>query len=355
MDVGILRIDGDESLSFDRINLESVSYELNKRGYFVKLALSVCDPQKVGDTFAFIAANADAVLVCGDTAAFYQAVREKYDLDVSLATFVLEGTAVAVSKNPDKEFVERTLLPMLNAECKTFYATSVFRTIGRSEAQLRELLKDKIKNRNRITFRFVSRPFECAVLVRYSNKTQKGTVDEMLASVSEALRDCTYAYEDVSIEERVASLLLERQKTLGVAESFTGGGIASALVRIPGISRVFKDGVVCYSNEAKQRRLHIAPDVLEQNGAVSIETAYEMAAGQLMDGGFDYVVATTGNAGPTSEKPGETGVCYIAVGDRENVHIYRYIFTGSRAEVIESGTKAALFRLYKLIMGEAEE
>lgn len=350
-----MRIDGDECVAFDRIDLERVSYELSKHGYFVRLSLSVCDPQKVGDMFAFLCQNADAVLVCGKTELFYAAVREKFDLDISLSTFVLSDTAVAVASDPTPEFIEKTLLPMLNAECKTFYATSVFRTVGKTETQLREVLKDRIKNRNRISFRFVSRPYECAVLVRYSNKTQKNTVDEMLNGVSAALRDCTYAYEDVSLPERVTKLLLSQKKTLGIAESFTGGSIASSLVHFPGVSAVFKESAVCYCDEVKRRRLHISQEVLEQNGAVSIETAYEMAANLLMDGGYDYVVATTGNAGPTSEKPNEVGVCYIAVGDRENVHIYRYCFTGSRDEVIESGVKAALFRLYKLMIGEAEE
>ncbi|MDE7394990.1 MAG: CinA family protein [Clostridiales bacterium] len=216
-------------------------------------------------------------------------------------------------------------------------------------------MKSRIKNRNRISFRFVPRPFECAVLVRYSNKTQKATIDEMQSGVTEALRDCTYAYEDVSLSERVAKLLMAQRKTLGIAESFTGGAIASSLVRVAGVSESFKESVVCYSNEVKSRRLHIAPETIEQNGAVSIETAYEMAANLLMDGNYDYVMATTGNAGPTSEKPNEVGVCYIAVGDRENVHIYRYQFTGNRDEVIAYGVQAALFRLYKLIIGEAEE
>ena len=355
MDIGILRIGGDECLSFNQIDLDRVSYELSKHGYFVRLSLSVCDPQKVGDMFAFLCENAEAVLVCGKTDVFYEAVRAKYDLSITLSTFVLQDTAVAVSATPTPAFIEKTLLPMLNAECKTFYATSVFRTVGKTEAQLRDALKDRIKNRNRISFRFVPEPFGCAVLVRYSNKTQKATVEEMLGGVTEALRDCTYAYEDITLPKRVTQLLLAQNKTLGVAESFTGGAIASSLVHFPGVSESFKESVVCYSNEVKRRRLHITPETIEAHGAVSIETAYEMAVGLLMDGGYDYVVATTGNAGPTSEKPGEVGLCYIAVGDRENVHIYRYIFTGDRDEVIASGVQASLFRLYKLIMGEAED
>ena len=89
--------------------------------------------------------------------------------------------------------------------------------------------------------------------------------------------------------------------------------------------------------------------ILDNHGAVSVETAYEMAANLLLDGQYDYVVATTGNAGPASEKPGETGVCYIAVGNKENIDIYPCRFEGDRQTVINSGVKTALYHLYDRI------
>ena len=97
-------------------------------------------------------------------------------------------------------------------------------------------------------------------------------------------------------------------------------------------------------------------NIIDTYGAVSIETVYEMAAGLLMRGKGDIVVATTGNAGPTAEKEGDVGHCFLAVGDAAGIHIYEYRFSGSRAEVIESGVKHALFRLYKkLRQNEFEE
>ncbi|MDE6398524.1 MAG: nicotinamide-nucleotide amidohydrolase family protein, partial [Clostridiales bacterium] len=332
-----------------------VSYELSKHGYFVTHVLEISDPAHIFDAFDFLRTRIDAVAVCGNTDAFYAAVASKYEIGRVLSTFLLNGTPCAVSKTCDADFLHDFLIPMLNSRCKTFYTANVFRTVGKSETELRALLKDYIKNRNKIVFKFIAKPPECTVLVRYSNKTQKSTVQEMLANVTTALKDCTYAYNDAELSETVARMLMDRHKTVGLAESFTGGNIAAELVRFAGISASFKESVVCYDSAVKQSRLHVSEEIIRNHGAVSVETAYEMAANLLAEGQYDYVVATTGNAGPTSEKPGQTGVCYIAVGDKDNIDIYPCRFEGDRAAVIHNGTVTALYYLYRILRNAATE
>ena len=112
--------------------------------------------------------------------------------------------------------------------------------------------------------------------------------------------------------------------------------------------------MVCYDTEVKHKRLHVSKDILQTHGAVSDETAYEMAANLITQGDYDYVIATTGNAGPTSEKPNEVGVCYIAVGNKSTVDIYPFQWEGERADIIRKGTLTALFCLYKLLSSEEE-
>lgn len=350
MSVGILKIDGGECISDGKnIDINRVSRELSKFGYFVKLCICISDADTVSESFDYMHNFCDSILICGNTEVFYNALNDKYDFGRKPATFMIDETSCAVSENCDMQFVSERLIPMLNSKCKTFYATSVFHTIGKSEEQIKTALKDLIKNRNRISFKFESNPPECTVLVRYSNKTQKNTVYEMLSKVAEALKDCLYSFDEVPLAQKVAELLISENKTLGLAESFTGGNISASLVNFPGISQSFKEGIVCYSNEVKKSRLHVSGGVLNNHGAVSIETAYEMAANLLMDGKYDYVVATTGNAGPTAEKANEVGICYIAVGDKNNIDIYPYRFEGDRKAVIHSGTQTALYHLYKLL------
>lgn len=354
MDIGILQLGGGECISDGNSpDINRVSRKLCKHGYFVKISVFLADCEKTTDTFEFLTAHCDAVLICGNTDAFRNAIAEKYESANPLEIFVIDDTPCAVSKSCDNSFISNTLIPMLNSKCKTFYTSSIFKTFGKTEEQLRYILGNFIKNRNKIVFKFNTESDGCTVSVRYSNKTQKNTVSELLSGVTEALKDCTYSYEDVTLSEKTAQMLIESGKTLGLAESFTGGNIAASLVKMPGISKSLKEGIVCYSNEVKANRLRVSQRALDNCGAVSDETAYQMAANLLMDGNYDYVIATTGNAGPTSEKPNEAGLCYIAVGDRHNIDIYCHTFEGDRTEVIEKGTNCALFKLCKLLKSNA--
>lgn len=136
------------------------------------------------------------------------------------------------------------------------------------------------------------------------------------AIVSKA-REFVYATSDASLEEVLVHLLIERGLTVAVAESCTGGLIASRLTDVPGSSACFLQGMVTYSNEAKQSLLGVSPGTLERHGAVSEHVALEMARGCLERSGADIAVATTGIAGPgggTAEKP--VGMLCLAVASR---------------------------------------
>ncbi|MCL2862041.1 MAG: CinA family protein [Firmicutes bacterium] len=148
----------------------------------------------------------------------------------------------------------------------------------------------------------------------------------------------------VKFNEAVAQLLKEQQKTLAVAESFTGGAVTASLVEIEGISKHLIEGIVAYTEKAKINRLNVSESILSQYGAVSIETVYEMAANILTLAECDVSLATTGYASGEN-----AGLCYIAAGEKEGIHIFKYNFQGTRKEIIEQGKLAALFHLYKLL------
>jgi nicotinamide-nucleotide amidase len=125
-----------------------------------------------------------------------------------------------------------------------------------------------------------------------------------------------YGLDDEEIEQIVVRLLTEKKKTLALAESCTGGGIANRVTNVPGASAVFLGGVVSYANEAKEKFLGVCAMTLQQHGAVNEAAAREMAEGAREKFGADFALAVTGIAGPsggTPEKP--VGTVFIALAD----------------------------------------
>jgi PncC family amidohydrolase len=153
-----------------------------------------------------------------------------------------------------------------------------------------------------------------------------------------------------SIASEIVALLAEQGKTLAVAESFTGGGIASAIVAVPGASKVFVDGVVCYSHEAKIKRLGVSTEVIEKYGAVSEITARAMV-GALLGSMIapDYAIATTGNAGPGAEEKSELGECYVAIASVEKIAVFKLSLSGGRQENISFGISFALEKFLEFV------
>lgn len=149
--------------------------------------------------------------------------------------------------------------------------------------------------------------------------------------------------EKAALEEVAVSLLKRNHLTIATAESCTGGMIAARLVNVSGVSSVFLEGMVTYSNEAKMRRLGVKEETLAAYGAVSEETAREMAAGGAESAGTDVCVAVTGLAGPeggTDRKP--VGLVYMACCLKGRVEARRYLFSGSREQIREQSMQKAL-------------
>ena len=150
--------------------------------------------------------------------------------------------------------------------------------------------------------------------------------------------------EIFELAERVGRKLKADGKTIATAESCTGGWIAQAITEVPGSSAWFDRGFVTYSNAAKVQMLGVNPQTLEQYGAVSAETATEMAAGALAHSDADIAVAVTGIAGPdggTPEKP--VGTVFIAWADKNGVaEVGRKQFAGNRRQIRAQTVRSAI-------------
>ncbi|MBF0565472.1 MAG: nicotinamide-nucleotide amidohydrolase family protein [Nitrospirae bacterium] len=150
---------------------------------------------------------------------------------------------------------------------------------------------------------------------------------------------------------KVVRLASELGKTLGLAESCTGGLVSAFITGVDGSSKIYAGGVVSYSNDVKESLLGVAHSTLDSHGAVSPETAVEMACGVRLNLGVDVGLSVTGIAGPgggSVEKP--VGLLYVAVsGPEDRQECRRLLFSGSRRVVRLLTAKRALEMLLKFL------
>lgn len=242
-------------------------------------------------------------------------------------------------------------LPYLERKYPQRREVSVLRFVGAPRERVGALLNE-IKQRWAGAFDvcFTETYGDGRLELSYDAQTPAGTADEAMRLCVEALNDYIYALEDTPLHIRVVELMKMRGKKICVAESFTGGGVTKRLVEVPGASEILHEGIVAYANDAKMRRLGVRSETLKTQGAVSDETAYEMAAGLIASGCCNVSAATTGIAGPASDNTNKpVGLCYLAVGTAESVYVYKYLFGGSREEITERAINQTLFLLYKKI------
>ena len=224
----------------------------------------------------------------------------------------------------------------------------VFSVFGLKLDKLNELLKDLITKKNNGEIKIIDLKYGlCKVILLLPKNIHASTRSAFIKKVMGKIEDNVFSYSDKTLGEVVVNALLARGKTVATAESFTGGGVSRAIVGIENASRVFSQGFVCYSNNSKIKTLRVDENLINRYGAVSIETIYEMAANLVEITGADYVIATSGNAGPSAEKQGQAGKVFIAVGNSKSIHIYPEFIEGTREEVIEYSINFALFKLYK--------
>ncbi len=144
-------------------------------------------------------------------------------------------------------------------------------------------------------------------------------------------------------EEILVKKLTNKKYTISTVESCTGGLLSGTIVNVSGASNVFSCGFVTYANEAKERLVRVKHETLEKYGAVSEETAKEMAEGCCMEANADIALSTTGIAGPgggTPDKP--VGLVYIGCSYHGKTKVERHIFQGNREEVRRQTVSAAI-------------
>ncbi len=208
---------------------------------------------------------------------------------------------------------------------------------GMGESAVEEKIIDLIQSQTNPTIApYVS---EGEVVLRVTAKAMnKGTAERKLVPVIKKIQgrlgDYIYSTEGRTLQEEVISILRKKGKTISLAESCTGGIIASKLTDVPGASEVFERSVVSYSNRSKIDLLGVSAVTLEEFGAVSHETALQMAVGIRDRAKTDIGLSVTGIAGPgggTERKP--VGLVYIGLSDSKGAESFELRIPGDRSRI----------------------
>jgi nicotinamide-nucleotide amidase len=219
--------------------------------------------------------------------------------------------------------------PLLSEKlpCETEFVCRTLRTTGMGESRVEELIAPKLQHLTNagLELGYCARTGEVDVRFVARGCGASESVLEAELIVREAIGEQVFGADDEQLEGVLVRLLTERKKTLALAESCTGGYIANRLTNVPGASAVLWGGVVSYANEAKVKLLGVKETTLDTHGAVSEQTAREMAAGIRAASGADYALSATGIAGPdggSPEKP--VGTVFIGFADERGARSYKF-------------------------------
>lgn len=235
------------------------------------------------------------------------------DLEVgNVRVFVMPGVPLEM-----KRMFAGHVLPVLRENARQVRYMKRFQTCGLGESRIGEIIRDCEKLSPEADIGTAVDNMVCTVRIM-GYGADLAAAESKAAAARDALRerlsDYIFAEDGQNIAETVLQALVRRGKTVALAESCTAGKVAAALVDYDGASAVLKEGVVCYSNEAKMRLCGVPGEILEKHGAVSEECVRALAENVRKNARADYGVSISGIAGPsggTPEKP--VGTVWIAV------------------------------------------
>lgn len=288
-----------------------------------------------------------------------------YNKNGTAPGIIMEGedTTMILLPGPPGELIpmfEEQVYPYLHQLQPEVICSKMVKICGVGESMTETMILDLIEQQTNPTIATYAKVGEVHLRITAKAENEAEAL-KLIAPVEEELYrrfgDKIYTdREQESLEEAIGRLLCEHNLTVTTAESCTGGLLAGRLVNVPGISGNFKEGYITYANEAKEKLLGVSHRTLKEHGAVSEETAREMAQGVRRAAGADIGIGITGIAGPdggTEEKP--VGLVYIGCCFCEQTYVHRFIFTGNRSKVRESAVAKALTLLRETILAEVTE
>ncbi len=254
-----------------------------------------------------------------------------------------------------KPMFENFVLPRLRETAgEIFVKRKILRVSGMGESAVDELIAPIYKDYKNVNTSILFNRSEIELHLTAQTKTETEAVkllEELSGKIAGKLGITVFALNGETMEEIVGQILSEKNKTVSIAESCTGGLIGERLTSVSGSSKYFLEGVIVYSNEAKIRQLNVAPELIEKHGAVSGEVCEAMAEGMREQAKTDYAISVTGIAGPdggTDEKP--VGLVFIGFSDETKTKSVKINLPGDRYLIRWRASQAALDLLRREVL-----
>ena len=229
-----------------------------------------------------------------------------------------------------KSMFTNYVLPEIEKSLKNKVVCKSIRTTGVPESILQEKITDIIDaNKEKCDIAFLPHRM-LGVDIRITSPNAK-LVDELINTIVPRIKKYVYGFDEDKLEQVIADLLLKHNLTVSTAESCTSGLLAARLTDVPGSSKYFKGGSVCYSNELKINDVGVKSDLIDRYGAVSEEVAEALAKNIAEKNNSDIGIGITGIAGPdggSEKKP--VGLVFVGIFYQNNLYIKKYNLTPDR-------------------------
>jgi len=268
-----------------------------------------------------------------------------------------DGKTVIMLPGPPKEMIpmfEETVSPYFEKKTGQIIGSRMLKVFGIGESEMEMKIMDLVEAQSNPTIAPYVNMGEVVIRVTARSKNYDEAmkmIDPVIEKIKERLGSNLYAYDGETLEEIVVRLLIERNISISTAESCTGGMLASKLVNVPGVSKVFANGFITYSNQSKTDILGVSPDTISTFGAVSKETALEMVKGLIKRTAARAGIAITGIAGPDGGTPEKlVGTVWIAVMLDGEIEASIFKLNGDRERVRHTACLNALNMLRKKIL-----
>ena len=269
-----------------------------------------------------------------------------------------DGKVLAIFPGPPREmqpmFTEHVLPKLRTLSGGVLVRRRILRVSGIGESAIDEAIAPIYREYEDVQTSILFSKSEVEIHLSASSTDEAkaiSTLDELANKISDKIGIAVFATNGETMEQVICKLLTERGETVSTAESCTGGLIARRLTELQGSSKFFMEGAVTYSNDAKVRTLNVRQETLDKFGAVSSETAEEMARGMRERATTDYAISVTGVAGPdggSEDKP--VGTVWFGLADRDGVKTVKVVFPGDRYLIRWRSSQAGLDLLRRRLL-----
>lgn len=279
----------------------------------------------------------------------------KNDVGLSVGAILKSGNQciILLPGNPNelRSMLERSVIPFLKEMTGKTVVSKTINVFGMSEAIIIKSLSDIIERTSPVVSTFETNGKTDIFVSSCSDdfKTAIKEVDKAVEEIERRLGDVVYGTDEPSIHHAVVSELVANKLTVATAESCTGGLISKKITDIAGASLCFEFGVTSYSDGIKNLILGVDEETLREFGAVSAETALQMAVGAMNTANSDFGISVTGYAGPASMLGEPIGLVFISVCNRETAWVKRFDLSVTGKETREQIRELASLNAFDML------